>query len=124
MALAEQARLVRIQRAPNHRDLRRQITRALRRDHNAYWEAIAEGPERVAALGDTRKLYQMLESVSRMSAEVGEVLLERDGGVNSDQARRLCRWEEHFRELLKHAALPNTPPTLTNAYPRSRTVPT
>ncbi len=48
MALAEQARLVRIQRAPNHRDLRRQIPRALRRDHSAYWEAIAEGPERVA----------------------------------------------------------------------------
>ncbi len=41
---------------------------------------------------------------------MGEVLLEESGSVIPDQARRLCRWEEHFREILKHAAVPNTPP--------------
>ncbi len=34
------ARLAKIQSAPNHRDLRRQTTRALRRDRNAYWKAV------------------------------------------------------------------------------------
>ncbi len=49
IALAEQACLARIQNAPNHRELRRQTTRALRRDRNAYWKAIAGETERVAA---------------------------------------------------------------------------
>ncbi len=76
IALAEQACLARIQSAPNHRDLKRQTTRALRRDRDAYWKAIAEETDRAAACGDTMKLYQMLKSVSRRPAGVGEVLLE------------------------------------------------
>ncbi len=108
IALAEQARLARIQSAPNHRELRRQTKRVLRRDRNAFWKAIAEETERAAACGDTRKLYQMLKRVSRRPAGVGEVLLERDGSVIPDQSRKLCRWEEHFKELLNHAAPPNT----------------
>ncbi len=91
IALAEQVRLAWIQIAPNHRELRRQTTRALRRDRNTYWKAIAEDTERAAACGDTKKLYQMLKSVSRRPAGVGEVLLERDGSVIPDQARKLRR---------------------------------
>ncbi len=49
-----------------------------------------------------------MKSDSRRPAGVGEVLLERDGSVIPDQARMLCRWEEHFKELLNHAASPNT----------------
>ncbi len=40
---------------------------------------------------------------------MGEVLLERDGNETPDQARRLCRWDECFQELLIHAA-PRAPP--------------
>ncbi len=108
IALAEQAHLARIQSAPNHRYLRRQTTRALRRDRNAYWKAIGEETERAATCVDTKKLYQMLISVCRRPVGVGEVLLERDGSVSPDQARKLCRWEKHFKELLNHAATPNT----------------
>ncbi len=36
------------------------------------------------------------------------MLLKRDGSVIPDQARKLRRWEEHFKELLNHAAPPNT----------------
>ncbi len=43
-----------------------------------------------------------------MPAGVGEALLERDGRVISDQARKLGRWEEHFKKLLNHVAPPNT----------------
>ncbi len=39
-------------------------------------------------------------------AEVVEALLERDGSVVPGQAKRLCRWGEHFKELLNHATLP------------------
>ncbi len=59
IALAEQTCLERIQSAPNHRNLRRQTTTALRGDRNAYWKAIAEETERAAVCGDARKLYQM-----------------------------------------------------------------
>ncbi len=50
----------------------------------------------------------MLKSVSRRPAGVGEVLHERDGSVIPDQARKLFRWEEHFKELLNHEAPRNT----------------
>ncbi len=50
----------------------------------------------------------MLKSASYRTTEVGELLLERDGSVITDQARRPCRWEEHFRELLSLSAPPNT----------------
>ncbi len=90
IALTEQAHLARIQSAPNHRDLRSQTTRTLRRDRNAYWKAIADETKRAVTCDDSRKLYQMLESVSRRPAVVGEVLLERDGSVIPDQARKLC----------------------------------
>ncbi len=39
---------------------------------------------------------------------MGEVLLERDGNIVPDQARKLCRWEQHFKELLIHVAPPNS----------------
>ncbi len=92
IALAEQALLTRIQRAPNHRNLRNQTTRPLRRNHNAYWKALAKETDRAVACGDTKKLYQMLKSVSHRPTEVGEVLIARDGIVSPDQARRLRRW--------------------------------
>ncbi len=57
---------------------------------NAYWKGIAEETERVAACVDTKELYQMLKSVSCMPVRVGEVLLERDGSIIPDQARRFC----------------------------------
>ncbi len=39
------------------------------------------------------------------------------GSVIPDQARKLCRWKEHFKELLNHAASPSTafPPPNTPA---------
>ncbi len=43
-----------------------------------------------------------------MPAGVGEVLLERDESVIPDQARKICCWEEHFKELFNYAAPPNT----------------
>ncbi len=36
------------------------------------------------------------------------MLVERDGSVIPDQARKLFSWEEHVKELLNHAAPPNT----------------
>ncbi len=64
----------------------------------------------------------MLESVSRRPAGVGEVLLERDGSVIPDQARMLCRWEEHFKELLNHAAPPEHR-IFPTGYPRGGKLP-
>ncbi len=72
------------------------------RVHYAYWEAIA------AAWGAKRKQYQMLKSLGRRPAGVGEILLERDESTFPDQAGKLCRWEEHSKELLNHAVPPNT----------------
>ncbi len=39
---------------------------------------------------------------------MGEVLLERDGSVIPDQARRPSRWEEHFKDFLNLTEHPNT----------------
>ncbi len=58
--------------------------------------------------GNLQGKYQLLISFRRMPAGVGEVLLERDESVIPDQARKLCCWKEHFKELFNHAAPPNT----------------
>ncbi len=58
----------------------------------------------------TRQILGKFAAGTRCAAHpagVGEVLLERDGSGIPDQARKLCRWEEHFKEL-SHAAPPNT----------------
>ncbi len=55
IALAGQAGPARLQHAPNHRDLRRESTRALRRDQNVYLNTIAEEIERAAEGVKTRK---------------------------------------------------------------------
>ncbi len=60
---------------------------------------VQAGTERAVACGDTMKLNQMLKSVSSRPAGVGEELLERDGSVIPDQARKLFRIEKHFMEL-------------------------
>ncbi len=68
-----------------------QTTGALRRERNAYWKAIAEVYERAVACGDKREFYQMFKSVSRRPAGVGELLLDLDGSVISDQTRKLWK---------------------------------
>ncbi len=55
IALAGQAGPARLQHAPNHRDLRRQTTRALRRDQNVYLNTIAEETKRAVEGVKTRK---------------------------------------------------------------------
>ncbi len=121
IALVEQARLARIQSAPNHRERRRQTTRALRRDRNAFWKVIAEETERAAECGDTRKLYQMLKSVSHRPAGVGEVLLERDGSHprSSQKAismERALQGSSQSRSIPEHCIF-------TTEYPRGGKLP-
>ncbi len=102
--MARQACLARNQCVSNHRDLGRQPARALRRDRNAYSKATAEETESVATCGDNKENFIKCPTVSEC-----EVLFERDGSVIPDKARRLCRWEEHFREFLNDAAPRNAP---------------
>ncbi len=60
-------------------------------------------------LGLYKETFQILKRVNRRPAGADEVLLKRDGSVIPDQARGLCHWKEHCRELLNHPAPPNTP---------------
>ncbi len=53
---------------PQHTNLRRQVTRSIRTDRNAHWQSKAEATERAAAIGDTRKLYQLVKQSSRNGA--------------------------------------------------------
>ncbi len=50
------------------------------------------------------QVYQMVKNVSSRPFGVGEMLLERDGSVIPDQAGKVCRWAEHFKELPNQAA--------------------
>ncbi len=48
------------------------------------------------------------EKCQPQAGRSGEVLLERDGSVIPDQARRPSRWEEHFKDFLNLTEHPNT----------------
>ncbi len=87
---------------PEHTNLRRPVTRAVRADHHAHWQRIAEETERVAAIGDTQKLYHLVKQSSRSSAPFNEPLLDRSGEVITNLEKQLARWEEHILELLNH----------------------
>ena len=109
LALAEKARLARLQGASNLRDLRRRASRAIRADRNAHWRQFAEQTERAAACGDSRKLYQLLKQASRTNSGTSETICDRNGTVITSRTDRLARWREHFSELLNHAPPLSTP---------------
>ncbi len=64
---------------------------------------------------DTRKLFQALKSIRDRPTEVGKVLLEEGGIIIPDQARKICRWKEHFKRLINHVAPPDTTSSSTGA---------
>ncbi len=69
----------RVEGSAEYRNLRRQVTRAIR---NAHWRRVAEDTERAAAVGDTWKLYQLVKQASRDKAPPpNDTLLDRSGGL-------------------------------------------
>ncbi len=71
--------------------------------------AIVKETERAVVCDDTRTLYQILKGVILRPTKVDNVLLKHDRNVIPDQARIICWWKEHFKELLNHVA-PRIPP--------------
>ena len=106
--LANQMQQLRAQSSENYRELRRLTTRSLRKDKNEHWKGIAVNIESAARHHDSRKLYQILHSVSKKVTAPPDVLLSRNGTSITDNQSRCDRWTEHFNELLNHSPPPRT----------------
>ncbi|MDY6930075.1 MAG: reverse transcriptase family protein [Pseudomonadota bacterium] len=100
--MAERSQAARIQKSTEYPILRRQVTTAIRRDRNLYWQTIADEAERAAACGDIRKLYQLINKTRKPKHQVSETLLDNTGAVITDMSERVQRWEEYFTTLLNH----------------------
>ncbi len=92
----------RVEGSAEHRDLQRQVTRAIRPDRNVHWRRVAEDTERAVAVGDTRELYQLVKQACRDNAPTNDTLLDRAGGLITSLGEQLKRWEEFFTEHLNH----------------------
>ncbi len=91
-----------VQGSTKHRDLRRQVTRAIRHDRNDHWQRVVEDTERATAVGATRKLYQLVKQAGRDRTPSDATLLDRLGGIVTSLGEQLKRWEEFFMEHWNH----------------------
>ena len=115
IALTERCQRARIQKAVDYPTIRRETTRALRRDRNDYWKSIAEQSEHAAATGDSRKLFRLINQVSKPFNPVSDVIFDQGGSLVTDVDGKLERWKDHFQSTLNHplpvvAVDPSDPP--------------
>lgn len=89
------------------RDTRMQIKRAIKEDLENHWNRFAAEMEHAAAVGDSRKLFQLLKCGKR-SAGISENITGANGEELPDLPAKLDRWAEYFDGLLNRP-LPNEP---------------
>ncbi len=81
----------RVKGCAEHRNLRRQVTRAIRQGRNVHWQRV-----------DTRKLYQLVKQTCRDKTPSDTTLFKPSGEVTTSLGEQLKRWEEFFTEHLNH----------------------
>ena len=112
--LADNAKQAKAANDPTFRELRRATGRSARNDRNAYWSEIATAMENAAAVGDSRKLYQLLKSTSKGTSVISEAIYDEHGTLITAVEARNDRWKQHFESLLNHPPitlpLPRLPP--------------
>jgi hypothetical protein len=78
------------------RNLRRQLSTSLKNDRETWWKKQAEDMENAWAIGDSRRLFRLIRSVSYPHTVVSETVCETNGDLITNLQRRMDRWSEHF----------------------------
>ncbi|KAK4468373.1 hypothetical protein MN116_000167 [Schistosoma mekongi] len=80
------------------RQLKRRLTKSLRKDREQWWATKAKAIEASAATGNSRQLFRLIKDTGIKKSAVSEIISEKDGSLIYSQSRRLERWAEHFQE--------------------------
>ena len=104
MELSDQARDARLNRMPDFKALRREVSRSAREDRNKYWEDMACKLETASKLNNFRQLFRLLRQVSSKPKSDFSSLRNLAGQSIASQRGRLQRWVEHFEGLLNHSS--------------------
>lgn len=110
------------------RAVQTEIKRLLKKDLDEHWNRLAADMEHASAIGDSRRLFQLLK-LGKRSAGISENIKGKNGEPLQDLDSKLGRWADHFKELLNRPlpanplsandlqqkqdlAIPTAPPTL------------
>lgn len=77
-----------------------EIKRALHADKDKHWNRIAQTMEHATAVGDSKRLFDIIKSTTRKHVPVSESVRDKNGVVLETIDQKNDRWCEHFSELL------------------------
>jgi hypothetical protein len=80
------------------KSLKNRLTRSLRNDRENHLINWAKAMEKAFVNGNSRLLFSLSRNGTSKSRTVSETIREKDGSLIFNQARRLTRWAEHFKD--------------------------
>ena len=82
------------------RELNREVKAAVKMDKHNYWNDVASQMEHATKVGDSKRLYQLINSAKGGGGGVSDTLQDSTGAVIEGAEEKVVRWEEHFSQLL------------------------
>ncbi|MES9976933.1 MAG: reverse transcriptase domain-containing protein [Candidatus Thiodiazotropha sp.] len=80
--------------------IRREIQTSMKKDRELWWTKQATLMEAAALSGNTRKLFQLINSTGGKRLRVSETIKEVDGTIIINRSKRLDRWADYFQSQL------------------------
>ncbi|CAH8647362.1 unnamed protein product [Dicrocoelium dendriticum] len=93
------------------RAIRRELKRSLRADKEAWWTSRAQEMEEAGAVGNYRKLFQLIRTTGPRKPGVSETIRDSAGALIHNKERRMARWAEHFEHQFSWPPAPGPLPT-------------
>lgn len=102
--------------------LNKMISASLLSDEENWYNEQAKSMEDAAAVGDTRKLFGTLRSLTNQRNLVSDTIEDTNGNVVEGKSNKLERWAEHFESLLNRPNPTELDNDILNALPQDSTI--
>ncbi|CAH8627991.1 unnamed protein product [Dicrocoelium dendriticum] len=93
------------------RAIRRKLKRSLRADKEAWWTSRTQEMEEAGAVGNYRKLSQLIRITGPRKPGISETIRDSAGALIHNKERRMARWMEHFQDQFGWPPAPGLLPT-------------
>ncbi|CAH8573961.1 unnamed protein product [Dicrocoelium dendriticum] len=93
------------------RAIRRGLKRSLHADKETCWTNRAQEIEEAGAVGNYRKLFQLIRTTDPRKPGVSETVRDSAGALIHNKERRMARWAEHFQDQFSWPPAPGPLPS-------------
>ncbi|CAH8504827.1 unnamed protein product [Dicrocoelium dendriticum] len=93
------------------RAIRRELKQSLRADKEVWWTSRAQEMEKAGAVGNYRKLFQLIRTTGPRKPDVSETIRDRAGALIHNKERRMTRWAERLKHQFCWPPAPGPLPT-------------